>query len=191
MNDHWRLFIALPLLRKLCETLSRIGRDTIDSRYRLSWVRPEAIHLTLKFLGDTDVVRLDELQAALTEVATAHTACNMITGAPGVFKNRGVPRVLWWGLGGAVPQVVELAAAVEAALAELDFPRSDKPFKPHITLARVKQGAAGMEARFLEACLPVETTVPVTTLQLIRSTLHPQGARYRILSSHPLKVLPE
>ena len=187
MKDHLRLFVALQLPLELCAALSQTGRDTIDRRHHISWVRPAAMHLTLKFLGDTPGSQLDELKFALTQVADAHECCRLQLGSAGVFKNRGAPRVLWWGLEGDVIQVEALAAAVEVALGNCGFTRSEKQFRPHITLGRVKRGEPAMEREFLEAAPATMPSIEVNAIHLIQSILHPSGARYRIISTHTLK----
>jgi RNA 2',3'-cyclic 3'-phosphodiesterase len=188
MKDELRLFIAIHIPRQLCEQLSRTGRDTIEERHRVSWVRAEAMHLTLKFLGDTPVTSLKELQEILERVAACNPVCELYPQSPGLFRQREVPRVLWWGLAGDVIKLEQLAATLEEELSDAGFPKSDKPFKPHITLGRVKRGERDMADRYLQAGLPEESPIVVESIQLIQSTLHSDGARYRLISRHMLKT---
>ncbi len=188
MSEQLRLFIALQLPAHLCRLLNQNARALVAPQHRLAWVRPEAMHLTLRFLGDTPVEQLPALQAVLARVASGHLCCELRVGKPGVFKQSGIPRVLWWGLEGDVIQLEQMATALEKALIQLDYPPAGKPFQAHITLARVKQGTPELADPFLQEIHPDQELIQVTAIQLVQSTLHPQGGRYRTLSTCPLKT---
>ena len=183
-----RLFVAIHIPRQICEQLSRMGHGTIEERHRVAWVRPEAMHLTLKFLGDTELARLEDLQLILERVVDSYTVLELYPQSPGLFRQKGMPRVLWWGLAGNVIQLEQLAATLEDELSSAGFPSAEKAFKPHITLGRVKRGEQKMADNFLEAELPEESPFVVESIQLIQSTLLPEGACYRVISSHMLKT---
>ena len=188
MRNDLRLFIAIPLPEKLCEQLGQQGRDTVEERHRVTWVRPEAMHLTLKFLGSTPSSKLAELQDIGKRVVIRNPCADLSLAKPGVFRQKGIPRVLWWGLKGDVPQLVQLTSELEKELTAAGFPKSEKPFKPHITLGRIKTAEPDMADPFLAATLPLASQFAVESVELIQSTLHPDGARYRVISHFMLKT---
>ncbi|HEU5162713.1 MAG TPA: RNA 2',3'-cyclic phosphodiesterase [Thermoanaerobaculia bacterium] len=131
-----RLFIAWPLP----ETVSReIARKTGPLRTALppaSWPRPESLHLTFAFLGDTPDDRVAALSAALDACGEA-SAIPVRAAGVGVFPDERRPRVAWIGVEPAAP-VVELAANIRHALTAAGASFDPKPFRPHLTIARIK-----------------------------------------------------
>ena len=186
----WRLFISVNLpddLRdKLAAEQKRLQRHL--SAYPLRWTRPEGIHITLKFLGDTDPARLPELNAALQPLATLHSPFTVTVGGVGCFPHARRPNVVWVGVHDPGNKLQALAASVDQAVARLGWERERRPFSAHLTLARVKRGAGTQERRSLGTLLPnldvPETlgTCPVSALHLMRSQLRPEGALYTSLT---------
>lgn len=129
-----RLFVALDIpdlvRRALRELMARLKPDCRDVR----WVRPEGIHITLEFLGETDGAKLDAIKAALSAVHSAELVKLDFRGI-GFFPNEFHPRVIWCGVEGS-PNLATLAASVGRALQPLGFPAETRAFTPHLTLAR-------------------------------------------------------
>jgi len=185
-----RLFIAIELPGEVRETLGRLQHE-LQRRglEKLRWVRPESIHLTLKFLGETPVKKVPAIQEALTRAAGPGRPDQVTLGGLGMFGNRRSPRVLWIGVQ-SVPQVFDLYTRVEAELSSQGFPSEEMPFAPHLTLARVRSDIA-LEVRpaMVEAIDAVEaphSTIPVREVSLMRSTLRPSGAVYERVAAFPL-----
>ena len=136
-----RLFFALELPRDVQETL-RMLRLSDNADYR--WVDPRLLHLTLAFLGQQPEERLAVLQQVGSTAANASEAGVLRLGRAGSFGPRREPRVLWIGLDGALPALhamqARLATELRGAGVEL---KEERPFAPHITLARRRDGAAG------------------------------------------------
>ena len=182
----YRLFIAINLPPDLLEALQTAQRHLQRklAGYPLRWSRPEGIHLTLKFLGETDVARIDVITEALTVVAARHTAFELPVGGLGMFPNARRPNVLWVGVADEARRLRHLAADVDKAVAKLGWPREKRPFNGHLTLARVKKQAGSRERRELgEQVLSLRGyeklgVLPVHNIHLMRSQLHPEGAIY-------------
>ncbi len=173
-----RAFIAVQLPDEVKDALGEVQR-ALKSRVSPSavrWVRPEQMHLTLFFLGDTDTDKLPSVRDAMDVVATSHAPFVMRLGGVGCFPNARRPRVVWVGLAEEEAQLVSLKAALDASLAPLDWTPDDKPFRAHLTLGRVKdeRGVQGVDWATDVARL----SVPITTLHLIESKLRPDGPTY-------------
>lgn len=193
MADDLRLFVALelpvPILAALEQLQDQLRADR--SARAVRWTRPEGIHLTLKFLGETPPDRLDVIRAGLQVAASAHRSLRLGAAGLGCFPNPRAPRVVWVGLTGDLDALAALQSAVEAAIAPLGFPTEKRPFSPHLTLGRVRQDASAAEVRALGA-LVSGTAVgtlgawQATAISLMRSELSRDGARYTCLFSAPL-----
>lgn len=179
LTDELRSAIGLLQAQVKAELARELRRTAPDAR--LQWVRPESIHLTLKFLGDIVEGQVEEIGQALTTVVGSQPRFSLEVGGLGVFPDARAPRVLWVGLSGAGP-VISLARSVDGALAELNFAPETRPFNPHLTLARIKEhgrevGKALAALGLLAAASPLGR-LPVRTVALMRSELKPSGAVY-------------
>ncbi|MHB0875095.1 MAG: RNA 2',3'-cyclic phosphodiesterase [Anaerolineae bacterium] len=180
-----RLFVAVELPQPVVDALSeaqqglkcRLGSQCVR------WSDPRGTHLTLKFLGDTDEARVPDIESALTETCASFTAGKLRLSCLGVFPSLQRPRVIWAGLDGDDSSLASLQAAIETALARLGFPAEGRPFSPHLTLGRVRDGASTADYDAIAAALSaapavVPATLGVDEVSLMRSVLKPQGAEY-------------
>lgn len=183
-----RLFIALPLPEAICRELVKVQRclsaALAEAPLRLS--TPEQLHLTLKFLGHTSEAALDELAQQLTGIAQAHRPMALRLGGLGAFPSQARPSVLWCGVEGELVALTRLHGALEQALAAR-YPAEERPFRPHLTLARLKAPGHGTALRAAIArCRVPAASWRAETLVLYRSVLHPEGARYEVLQRYQL-----
>ena len=182
-----RLFIALPLpvpVKAELNALIQIGQRQAPP---VRWVRPEQMHVTLKFLGDVEEQREERLTAALEAVTGISPFVFNLAGV-GAFPNRQRPRVVWTGIDSGCREVAALAARVDEALAPCGFPREERPFSPHVTIGRVKQ--PGEFAGFwqaVDAAPYVGQPVDACEVKLVHSTLTPKGPLYADLAAFPLR----
>lgn len=146
---------------------------------------PENIHLSLKFLGDVEDTRADELRTALQRAAGSRPEPRpltlQITGF-GVFPDYHRPHVLWAGVT-PEPGLELLQHGVEQAFAPLGFPTEARAFRPHVTLARAERRAKPREFAGLEEVLSgleFDETVTVSEVHLMQSTLKPDGPVYQV-----------
>jgi 2'-5' RNA ligase len=151
------------------------------------WVPPDAVHLTLKFLGDVPEERVGEIVAALQRVCGPLAPLSFSVAGAGCFPNLRRPNVVWVGVEDPSGALRALQAAVEKALNPLGFPPENRPFKPHLTLGRTQRNAPGEDLRAVGervGALAVGTLgqVDVREILLMRSDLLPGGARYTPLA---------
>jgi 2'-5' RNA ligase len=149
-------------------------------------VEPENIHLTLKFLGNISTSKLAELKSTLQQLAFPAFSIE-IKGA-GAFPNLNHMNVIWGGIEEGWTHVEQIYEQVENLLSPLGFKREDRPFSPHITIARVRSGRKRDEIGNFLRHLSEESfgTLPVNKVRLIQSILSPAGPKYStLLEIHP------
>jgi 2'-5' RNA ligase len=181
-----RTFIAVELPEPVQTALADVSRRAA-SRWPVGavrWVRGEGIHLTLRFLGDTDEDRLPELRRGLDLAAAGHPAFELSLAGMGCFPNPRRPRVVWIGVADPQARLPKLQRQVEHLVRGLGWEREGRPFQAHLTLGRVREPAAPA---------PADWTVPVEPLSflvdqvaLIESRLRPEGAEYHELHASRL-----
>lgn len=177
-----RAFIAIDLEPELKSALEALLRRLEATRAEVRWARPGGIHLTLKFLGEIDEPQAARVMAALEGVARRHRSFGLRLEGTGAFPTERSPRVLWAGVA-AEPGLAEMQDDLERALEGLGFPRETRPFKPHLTLGRVK-GRARLDRALAELEAHRRDDLGgmvVRKVALFESRLHPQGAEYRIV----------
>ena len=170
-----RTFVALELCRELREALAELVAALQPRVPRARWVRPEGIHLTLRFLGPSSPEQINDLRAALSAAALVCGPSEARVAGLASFPDRRRPRVLWLGVTLPGP-ILELQAACEAAAVATGFPPEARSFRPHLTLARFRERAPLPD-------LPSPDLGPtlLETLVLFRSDTGPGGASYTAL----------
>lgn len=189
-----RAFIAIPLPKSLLAELGQVQRKLereVPPR-SVRWVRPDGIHLTLKFLGDTPAPKLPPIKTALEVVARNRPPCAFTVASLGCFPNLRRPRVLWVGVEEPTGRLADLQDAIEKALVPFGYPPEGRGFNPHLTLGRVHRRADRSDvARIGEVVAATEVgtlgEVPVVHFALIRSVLKPTGAEYTTLAEFRLE----
>jgi RNA 2',3'-cyclic 3'-phosphodiesterase len=179
-----RLFIAIdpsPEVRgALAAEMDRLRRRARNAK----WVDVSALHVTLAFLGEVDEARVPEIAAALTEVTRRHAPFDAYFRSAGAFRGKR-PRVLWVGVLG---DLVPLHYAVVAALEPLGFPREQRQFSAHLTLARARDpdGDDGLVSCAAALSGREWGQTRIAQVTLYRSDLSPQGPTYTALATCPL-----
>lgn len=152
------------------------------------WVALDGLHLTLKFLGNIDGARLEEITQRMHRACRGVSTFRLTLSGVGAFPNERSPRVIWAGVKGDLDAVTKLQAGIDAEMSALGFPPEKRPLMPHLTLGRVRDRASNPQRSRLgnavSSC-PIETspTWLVETVQLVRSDLGPGGATYTDLAS--------
>jgi len=190
-DERLRLFVAIDLPEDVRESLGGLQADLRRHDLPgLRWTRPEGVHLTLKFLGETPATSLAAIESALARAVRGVPSFRLALGAPGTFGGRRGPRVLWVDVEGELPPLQRLQAAVERELAAVGFAPEEREFSPHLTLARVPQppppGLAERLSRALAAVAAARDEFEATELLLMRSSLQPGGAVYSRVAAFPL-----
>jgi len=182
-----RLFIAVELPEAARELLAAVQRELRQADARVKWSKPENIHLTLKFLGDTPQGSVDDLSAALDEAAARHAAHAARVAKVGAFPNARRPRVIWVGLDEPTGQLAALQKDVDEATSYLAEP-DRRGFAAHLTLGRIKGGRNLTQlSRLMDGYrLASSVEIPVNEIVLIRSQLSRSGPTYTPLHRSPL-----
>ncbi len=179
-----RAFIALPLPENVKEALSSVSatlRKTMDAR----WVRPEAMHLTMKFLGDINEKNIEGIAGKLDELSKSCQPFAMSLGELGAFPSPKKARVIWAGIDADISGLRSLAASIDEMSAGYGIAKEGRPFTAHVTLARLR------EPSMINLDVRIEKiTFIIDTMHFYKSDLTPQGARYTLLHSSPFKGRP-
>jgi 2'-5' RNA ligase len=183
-----RTFIAVDLpedVRAALEREQKRLRAACALSHDIRWTRPEGLHLTLKFLGEVAAERVAAIVGALESIGPFGKFEVEVRGF-GFFPNPRRPRVFWVGLQ-APAALGELAAKVEAAMAPLGFPPENRPFQPHLTLARFESEHAqpALEAALEPSNGGALGRFEVSAFFLFESKLRPGGAQYSKLARFP------
>jgi 2'-5' RNA ligase len=189
-----RLFVALdppaPLRRQLAALAAELRRAAGNAAERLRWVEPGNLHLTLQFLGNAPDERLGDVQAAVSAAAAAARPLSLSVRGAGAFPSPRRARVVWAGLHGDLAPLQALVGDLQARLAPLGFPPEERPFSPHLTLARARDGASGLAGALAALAGREAGTWRAGELTLFRSHLSPSGPRYEPLLRAPLGAAP-
>ncbi len=195
-GPHLRLFVAIELPGAWLAALQAMQdqlRRTLEAPGwpRPRWVRPEGIHLTLKFLGETPEASRARIEEALASAVPEILGVRLRLGGAGTFSDRGSPRVIWVSVGGDTDGLARVASQVEAALAPLGFPTERRPFAAHLTLARVPDPVPQPDRQRYHGAIAAAgppSDLPdfnVEKVSLMLSRLGPGGARYERLAAFP------
>jgi len=178
-----RLFVALDISETVRASLAGVVQKLRAAHPGARWARIEGFHVTLKFIGETASENAPAIKAALASIPPRAPFPIDFRGL-GFFPNDRHPRVLWAGVA-ASPQLAELAAAVDAALAPLSIPREERAFSPHLTLARFNEprGLPSLHAA-MEKAKPFEFgSATAKEFHLYQSVLKRGGAEYTRLAT--------
>ena len=194
MSETVRAFLAIEVPEDVKAVLAGLCRQLEDMGLGgLRHVRPEGVHLTLKFLGDVSADVADTVASEVGLIAAEAPAMSLRLMALSVFPRSGPARVLWVGVGGDTSTLEELWLRIEAVTERLGFPPEGRGFTPHLTLARVRSRASSSERRRVRQALGslrYEPGLPfeADAVALMSSTLGPAGAAYRELARLPLRA---
>jgi len=183
-----RSFIAIELPEEAKEGLARLRSELERDEHKfVKWVAPGGIHLTLKFLGNIPSKRVAEITEAIEEATQGISPFNLEISGLGAFPSLKQARVFWVGIGGEVDKLSRLQQNIDSALAILGFAKEERSFVPHLTLARIRQGAPPPERRSFgeligSTVFEDKYHVEVEAINLMRSQLTPAGAIYTCLS---------
>jgi len=187
-----RLFIAAELPRQAAIAAAGLGdllRERVTQmapRARLTWVAPDRMHLTLRFIGHVDAAAAERVLAVLAEPLQS-AAFFLTLGQAGAYPSRGNPRVLWVGMAQGRQELQQVEREVSARIERAGIQPDDRPFSPHLTVARVHdpdglRGAAALDG--INA--PPGAGGVVDAITLFESRLSPKGPAYTALQRTPL-----
>jgi 2'-5' RNA ligase len=144
------------------------------------------LHVTLKFLGETDLSKVAPVASAVAEAAISHSACEARLAGLGAFPDARRPRTVWVGLDGATV-LANVAADLEGRLEALGFAREGRAFHPHVTLLRVKsRPPQGLLTLIAQNNATDFGSTPIQAVEFFQSELTPRGSQYNVLARAPL-----
>ena len=172
----------------LKEALARVMERLKATRADVGWVKPENLHLTLKFLGPVEETRLEAIAEAVASAARGCGSFRFVLGGLGAFPQPRVARVVWVGVPEGADSLAGLQARLEAELEPLGFPREERPFTAHLTLGRVRGPGRREQLAAALISVPVEPLgeMVLDRIEMMKSDLRREGPRYSILHSLPL-----
>lgn len=194
-----RIFIGIDLEDEIRTKIARFLEGVRGFAPDARWVRPESLHITLKFIGEQKSEQVEAISDRLRRVEGR--AVEIRLGGHGFFPTAKSPRVFWIGIQ-AAPELAALAASIDSAVAELGIPREDRAFSPHLTLARAGGGSGSPKWRkgdgpnstfaVLEKRLAAMGDLDFGAMTahefiLYQSQLSPKGSKYTKLQRFPLK----
>jgi 2'-5' RNA ligase len=186
----WRIFCAFELPESLRLRLAKHATTVREAvpEAAASWSRPENIHLTVKFFGNVDQAKVPLISAALAWAVKEFGPIEIQVGKTGVFPRASRPQVLWIGIEDPSGGLSRLHARLEDECGREGFPKEERAFRPHLTIARIRKpdNASRLADTHLRMeFAPVEITL--SELVLFRSELSPKGSKYTAISRHRLE----
>ncbi len=183
-----RLFVALnlpPAVRATAWNAAEPLRRAVSGG--VSWTREEALHVTLRFLGEQPASVAEALASHLARPLAAATPPPIELATVGAFPSMQRPRVVWLG-GPTNSALAGLYQEVERACDALGFAPEGRPFRLHVTVGRVRQGARFDAEAFIRAAAEVQlhAAFAATTIDVMESELSPAGSRYRVVAAVPI-----
>jgi RNA 2',3'-cyclic 3'-phosphodiesterase len=201
-----RMFVALDIDDGIRGSLARFIDGVHGFAPEARWVRPESLHVTLKFIGEKPEAAVEPIRAALSRVQAPPP--EMIFRGYGFFPGTKAARVFWIGIDSG-PRLAGLARQIDEALVSLEIPKPDQAFTPHLTLARGGEGSGAprrqngdrpnrrfsrLQQRLTEAPVPEFGTMTAREFCLYQSQLAPGGSRYVKIAQfglqHPIMPWP-
>ncbi|MDD5745919.1 MAG: RNA 2',3'-cyclic phosphodiesterase [Candidatus Omnitrophica bacterium] len=190
MEKEKRAFIAVEISKDFRQEVNLIQK-TLQKKLTgtIAWVKPDNIHLTLRFLGHISDAQIKEIQAIIADIAGNINQFNIDMGALGAFPDIANPRVLWVGIHFGFNELNRINALLEEKLESISFGIGEKYFHPHLTIARIKHlddrkalKSAADEIKPRGGVFSV-----VDRIVLFQSILKPEGAVYTKIFEAPLK----
>jgi RNA 2',3'-cyclic 3'-phosphodiesterase len=178
-----RAFVAVSPPLEVRRALLEAARG-LPVAGEVRWVKPENVHLTLKFLGDVAEEDLVRATDTLESVCERHDAFEVEPSGFGAFPSARRARILWAGVGEGAERLTALAQDVERSLKDLGFEPEKRPYRPHLTLGRARGRPAVLEAAGITAPVP---GFAVESVDLVESVLGATGATYSTLASRALR----
>lgn len=180
-----RLFLAVNFPNSVRDQIWKAVASLHSVGFPVRWVQADLLHLTLKFLGEVAPAAIPDIETAVADLASQTRQFSMGIMGAGTFPTSRRPHTLWVGCE-TVPGLELLQHGIEKRCEMLGFPISGKPFRPHITVGRVRRSATQQQLLGLDReleCVDLEIVAQVTSMELMESILGRSGPSYRIVWS--------
>ncbi|MDP2158585.1 MAG: RNA 2',3'-cyclic phosphodiesterase [Nitrospirota bacterium] len=182
-----RSFISIELSDDIRRSMADLIAELRKAGADVTWVPAEKIHLTLKFLGNTDESLIPKIKERISNKLLHYNAFYINISGIGCFPSEKRPRVLWVGIERS-DILQSIQKEIDTEVAGLGFAREDRPFSPHLTIGRVRsqKGVAEMLRRFAEFRTTDFGAVEVKSIHIMKSELKPAGAEHTSLAEIPI-----
>lgn len=194
LPDQVRLFVACEIPEDVKQTIGGVI-ETLRGRSgtAVRWIRPEGVHVTLKFLGEVPVKKLPAINLAVQAAVGGHSPFDLEFANIGTFGGREGLRIMWVGIAGDVLRLEALVRSMNAAMAVVGFEPERRPFRPHLTLGRVRDEIPTRQRAEIEVAVGKMAVPPrswrTTQVSLMRSHFTPRGVTYEVVGTFPLRVM--
>ena len=178
-----RVFIALELSEEIKGELARLQDELKHTEADVKWVKPENIHLTLKFLGHITEEKVAHAKEVLTKIASSSKPFIINLFKLGCFPRLESPQVIWVGIEEGCAETEEIAKRLESELEGIGFEKEKRSFSAHLTLGRVRSGKnkTKLVEKIKTLQIKPSTTASIRELTLFKSALTPKGSIYTVL----------
>ena len=183
-----RTFIAVQVPETIRQHIGDFQDQLKHFRSDVKWVRPESIHMTLKFIGNVAPETIDDIGKAVQEAVTGIAPFSVSIGGVGTFPNDRRPRVLWIGITNGCEILSRLAIQIEDVLSGLGFEKEKRAYSPHLTLGRVR--SLNHIQSTVERMYALDFRggdFEVNTVAVMKSDLYQTGAVYTALKTVKLR----
>jgi len=182
-----RAFIAIDLPAEIKAALAKIQNRLKTSLPKINWVKPENLHLSLKFLGDISLNQLEDIRQVIEEITKTACPVQIKLETPGVFPSPALAKIIWLGTEQLPDRLKQLVEELDSKLCQIGFAREKRPFQAHITIGRIKHNIITADLKkelgLLEKELDnLDLSFTLPGLTLFQSVLGRQGPTYSILS---------
>ncbi|HEY7698730.1 MAG TPA: RNA 2',3'-cyclic phosphodiesterase [Vicinamibacteria bacterium] len=184
-----RIFLAVDLDSELRRRLEELGQELRPLIGRARWIRPESLHLTLRFFGETPPEAVETLASGLAQAFEGLPAFTLHFRGCGVFPDRRKPRVLWVGVPEPPPALLSLQSRAESVARSHGFAPERRRFDPHLTVARFREPERGVESILSSVQNRDFGGTQVDEAILFESRLSPEGSSYLRIRGFPLTAL--
>jgi 2'-5' RNA ligase len=192
-SDHVRLFVACEVPDEvkggIANVIEQLKNESVSD---VRFIRSDGVHVTLKFLGEVPVKKLPAVKLAIQEAVVGHQPFELELSNIGTFGGREGLRIMWVGVAGDVLRLEALVRSVNAALAVVGFEPERRPFRPHLTLGRVRDEIGTRRRAEIEVAVGKTVVPPISWrtshVSLMRSRISSAGASYDLLATFPLRV---
>jgi 2'-5' RNA ligase len=188
LGQNIRTFIAVRIPDSIRDRIAKLQTELRKHGADIKWVRPESIHVTLKFLGDVEETRMEEVGEAV-EKAVEHIPPFVVSvNGLGTFPNDRRPRVLWVGVDQGDGELVDMAKRIEDSLSVLGFEKEERRYSAHLTMGRVRSPRRiGETVRAMHVSDFSGGAFRVEEVFVMKSDLKPTGAVYTALKTIKLR----
>jgi len=186
MPDSIRTFVAVEMAPEVRDAAVAVIDDLRQAEADVKWVARENMHLTLQFLGQVPADTINDVCLAVSEAVAGCEPFDLEIRGLGAFPNARRPRTIWLGVAAGREELAAVQKRAQKALKKLGFKPEDRPFSPHLTIGRVREGTPALAERLAGRADESYGRSPITEVVVFSSQLSPSGPTHTPLCRAPL-----